>query len=128
MASAFNRIFDPTFDPWNELLPSVFTGGRLAPVELHEEEDAYDVAVGVPGYGPEDLDVTLDGRTLTVRAERSERRSTLRREGRLYLTVPLPDEVDPDGVRAETRHGVLRIRVPKRADARRRVRRIALGA
>lgn len=126
IAAALDRVFDPFFDPWRDLLPSALTSDWLAPVELGEEEDAYEVVVEVPGYSAKDLDVSLAGRTLTVRAERNERRGGLHREGRFYLTVPLPDEVDPDGVTAETRDGLLRVRVPKSAEARRRVRRIAV--
>src|SRR6185369_10943208 len=79
----------------------------------------------------QDLDVRVDGDVLTISGERKSEQNRNERDyhvmershGRFQRSIQLPFTPDPDEVRAEVRHGVLEIRIPKRA-AQERSRRI----
>ena len=73
----------------------------------------------LPGLDPEnDIEVTVDGRILTIRAERRQQdngpyRSEFR-YGSLAREVRLPARVDPADVTARYDKGVLEVSVPVR--------------
>lgn len=80
----------------------------------------------LPGIEPGDIDISVEGETLTLRGERKlpetgEGVNYHRREreaGRFRRIVSLPARIDPDGVEAVFKNGVLRIVLPKAAEAR----------
>jgi HSP20 family protein len=73
----------------------------------------------LPGVSRDDIDIQLDDRELTVSGEVKEKeragilRRRTRRVGQFQYAVTLPGDVDPDGVSASLREGVLTVRVPK---------------
>lgn len=111
--------------------------GEYAPsLDLVEYEDEYEVAVNLPGFAPEDVDVQVAGRTLTVAAETESDATAERGEDGRYLrrerrraeateTVTFPTAVDADGVAAELRNGLLTVTVPK-VDPERSGRRVEI--
>ena len=94
-------------------------------IEVNEDAQGYTVKMVVPGIAPEQIEVTLTGRTLTIKAEATgdEHKSDERRHVREFavsrvgrrIEFPLP--VDADGVSAHGEHGILTVRVPKSAAA-----------
>jgi HSP20 family protein len=100
--------------------------------DLEELDDAWVLSVELPGVKRDDIDAQLDGRRLTVRAERkqTERKGLLRRTtrttGRYFLEVVLPSDIDPDDVQANLEDGVLTVRVAKPEAQRGGQRRIAI--
>lgn len=93
------------------------------PIDVRETGDAVLVDVELPGVQPGAVDVTLAGHMLTITAPISaaEQEGELRRRerprGRFRRTIPLPVSVDPEKVEAESKFGVLRVRIGKSADA-----------
>ncbi len=82
----------------------------------------------LPGVAPEDVDLSLEGRVLSIRAGRRSRapegaEHLLReiRTGTFRRRLGLPDGADPDGATASLRDGVLEIRIPCRASSARRI-------
>lgn len=93
--------------------------------EIEDQDDAYVVRLELPGVKRDDIEVELDGRRLTVRAERKQterkgllRRST-RRTGSFFFETLLPAEVHADDVEATLDAGVLTLRLPKPSPRRR---------
>ena len=78
------------------------------------------IRADLPGLDPgNDIEVTVDGRILTIRAERRQQdngpyRSEFR-YGSLARAVKLPAGVDPADVTARYDKGVLEVSVPVRA-------------
>ena len=77
------------------------------------------------GVDPAAIAISAEGRTLTIRAERApeERQNGTyqvreRAYGAFSRTLRLSDDLDVDGISAEARHGVLTVRIPKRAEAK----------
>ena len=87
-----------------------------------------------PGIDPARIELDLDRRVLTIAGQRdaaiggSDAQRTAhiheRFEGRFRRVVSLPEDIDPDGVTADYRDGVLHVSVKRRESAR--PRRIAV--
>jgi len=83
------------------------------------------IEADLPAVAREDVALTIDDRTLTLRATRpagngsegAHLRSE-RRHGEFARSFVLPTTVDAGGVRAAYVNGVLRITLPVKADAR----------
>jgi HSP20 family protein len=79
----------------------------------------------LPGLGEENIDISVNAQTLTIRGERSaevpEGYSVHRKERRsvrFERSYQLPCKVDPDKCEASLRHGVLTLSLPKAPEAR----------
>jgi HSP20 family protein len=118
LRQAMDRLFDDTvFRPVNGYGADV---SRL-PLDVRTTPDALLVEAELPGIRPEDVDITVENGTLTIRAEdgaehRSEEGDWLVREishGTVMRTVTLPTGLEADRAEATFEHGVLRLRIPK---------------
>src|SRR5690606_8388848 len=101
--------------------------GALNPLDLYETDDAVVLEMAVPGVAPEDLDVSLEGRQVTIRgriagAEDDDRRYWLRGmpRGEFSRTVTVPSGIDANGIEANVEKGVLTLRMPKVPEAQAR--------
>jgi HSP20 family molecular chaperone IbpA len=101
--------------------PSPVTATRRPPVDVWETPTAFVVKVMLAGVSEEEIKALLYEDVLVVSATRTddaggEERRFHRAEvhyGQLEVTVPLPAPVDPDGIDAVYRQGVLTIRLAK---------------
>jgi len=104
------------------------------PVDVVERDDAFEVRASVPGVKPEDVEVTVQGERVTLRAEsRAEAEQTgdnwLMREhryGTMQRSITLPSPVSSENAEARIENGVLALRLPKVQGAT--PRRIAVAA
>ena len=99
--------------------PQFRQGPRLASVDLYRTEDAYVLNVDLPGVDAGSIDVDVDGRTLTIRAQRSapevEGATWLSRErstGPVVRKLSLGDGVDTENIGADFSNGVLTVTIP----------------
>ena len=94
-------------------------------VDIVETEDALELLADMPGVTRDGVEVTLEQRVLTVRG----RAEVAAPEGMapLYLeyepgdyerSFALSDAVDPSGIEARVRGGVLHLRLPKAGPAK----------
>src|SRR6185437_5075066 len=98
------------------------------PIDLVEHDDSFEVRAAIPGVQPEDVEVTVQGERVTVRAEvrgSEEKRGDnwLMREqrfGTMQRTITLPSTVSSDNAEARIEHGVLTLRLPKAQGAQAR--------
>jgi HSP20 family molecular chaperone IbpA len=102
--------------PWTELPPFM---ARTFRVEEEAQGDRYRVRAELPGLDPdEDIEVTVDGKTLAIHAERRRQDSgpcrSEFRYGSLTRLVRLPARVDATDVTARYEKGVLEVTVPVR--------------
>jgi len=96
-------------------------GADWAPaIEVAERDNKYIVRAELPGLKPEEVDVEVSGNELILQGERKfEReenregvRRTERHYGHFYRAIPLPDEVNPEQVKAKCENGVLEVTIP----------------
>jgi HSP20 family protein len=97
-------------------------GGSYPPLNVFRKGDDLVAIAEVPGVNKSDLELQVKGRTIRLAGTKSvkypENASLHRRErlaGRFDRSVTLPVEVDPDGVKAECRDGVLAVFLPRAA-------------
>jgi HSP20 family protein len=91
------------------------------PIDLVERDDAYEVRASVPGVKPEDVEVTVQGERVTVRAEvrgdeETRGENWLMREqrfGTLQRSVTLPSPVSSEKAEARIENGILTLLLPK---------------
>ena len=113
----FPDLADWLESPWTG--PPPFLAGHVFRLEETIRDDRYMVRAELPGLDPEnDIEVTVDGRLLTIRAERRQQangpyRSEFR-YGSLARAVRLPARVDAADVTARYDKGVLEVSVPVR--------------
>ena len=89
--------------------------------DVFEDDKRVVVRLEIPGVDKNDLDIEVQGDTLTVRGEkRFEREDSQGRYrvmqcayGSFRRTVPLPTKVAADQAKASYKNGVLRIELPK---------------
>jgi HSP20 family molecular chaperone IbpA len=100
-------------------------------VDILEHADAYVILADMPGASDEDVDVRLDKGVLTLDArvpgrDESRLRYAEYRSGGYHREFRISEDIDPDGVTAHMRNGVLELRLPKAAE--KQPRRIAVQA
>lgn len=103
---------------WLQSSPS--GGGSYPPLNIFRKGDDFVLIAEVPGVSKSDLDLQVKGRTIrlsgTKAVKHGEKASLHRRErlaGRFDRSVNLPVEIDPDGVKAEYRDGILALSLPR---------------
>jgi HSP20 family protein len=119
-----NRLFDDRL----LRLEQPFAAGSTwtPPADLYETPEHFVVELEVPGLAREELHVEATARQLTVRGERgpvgAQAESYHRMErsyGPFARSFELAAAVDPDGVRATLRDGLLLVELPKTGAPRR---------
>jgi HSP20 family protein len=110
------RIFD-----WN--FPSTAIGSlekSFPKVDIIDHDNELEVQAALPGVKKEDLDVTINNQTITIRAstkeEKKEEGKYFRREitrGEYQRTLSLPNNVDSDNAKASFKDGILKVTIPK---------------
>lgn len=98
----------------------------MGPVlDITENGKEYKIHAELPGMQEKDVDISINGRSLTLKGEKQEEReekhdSTLLRErsyGSFQRVLPLPESIDTHRVTASFKDGLLTIKLPKKAKA-----------
>jgi HSP20 family protein len=95
-------------------------------VDVFEDKDAVKIVAERPGVTPEDVKISLENQTLTIRGEKrqvaEEKTERVHRYERTYgafeRTFALPGTVDADRIEANYADGLLTITLPKVERAR----------
>jgi HSP20 family protein len=128
LRDAMNRLMEESF-----VLPSMLGEVRgtgrawgLA-VDMYETNDHLVVKASVPGVKPENLDITVQGETLTIKGEMKDEQEEKqqgryhfreRRYGAFTRTLTLPFPIQSDKVTANFEDGVLTLTLPKAEEVR----------
>src|SRR5215467_7683471 len=128
-----NRLFRDSFGDREEALT---TSTFAPPVDVYEDEHSVTLKIEVPGIEEKDIDVRVENNTLTVHGERKiekeEKEENYRRVERQYgsftRTFTLPQTVDTENVSATYEKGVLKITLPKKAEAKPKQIKVNVGS
>ncbi|GCA49971.1 spore protein SP21 [Sinorhizobium sp. KGO-5] len=116
-----NRLFDDVLRG-RPLQRGTQEAGRMMPeIDVSETEKEVRICAELPGVKGEDIDVSLNDDTLTIRAEKKfERKDDQenfhfreRSYGTFQRSLRLPYSVDPEKIRADFADGVLTLALPK---------------
>ncbi|WP_163931288.1 Hsp20/alpha crystallin family protein [Paraferrimonas sp. SM1919] len=107
-----NRWFD------NSLL-----GDFKANLDVSGDDKSYQVTIDVPGMDKKDIDIELDGNTLTVKGCKQEKQQhkdkhfyrVERSYGTFQRTLSLPEDADQQNIKASLESGILTISIGRKA-------------
>jgi|SRR2546428_3294778 len=127
------RTFGEAYGPRED---SGLTGTWTPAVDVYEDSDAITLKVEVPEVDAKDVDIQVESNQLTIRGERklekAEDREGYHRIERTYgafsRSFTLPSTVDAEHISAESRDGVLRVVLPKRAETKPRQIKVQIEA
>ena len=128
-----NRLFRETYNENQD--QSLATSSFAPAVDVYEDEHNVSLKIEVPGIDEKDIDVRIENNTLTVDGERKiekeEKEENYRRVERQYgsftRTFTLPSTVDAEKVSANYDKGVLKVVLPKRAEAKPKQIKVNIG-
>ncbi len=97
-----------------------------APLDVVAHGDDFVVRASMPGVAPENIQVSIEDKVLTIRGKTASHFETSegnylmreRRSGSFHRSLRLPDTVDQDKAEPRYEHGVLTVTLPK-AEAKR---------
>ena len=125
------------YNPFDELLNDFGKGFFVRPlafpaetelkmkIDVKEDDKSYTVQADIPGVKKEDIQVDIDGDTVSLRAEAKREKEekkdekvvyTERSYGMVSRSFSLPSEVDEKAAQAEYKDGVLKLVLPKKAN------------
>lgn len=103
-------------------------------VDIYEDDKGLRVKADVPGITPKDIDIKVEGRTLTLSGTREESKEEKKENfqrmerfrGEFKRVFSLPETVDPEKIEASFKNGVLDIFVPVKPGAKEKAKRIEI--
>lgn len=115
-----DRLFDRVFD-WRRFDLTVRSGQWTPAIDVSETDKEILVKAEIPGMEAKDIDISLDGRVLTLKGEKKteqeEKEENYHRVERRYGTFSrsfeLPADVDTNKVNATYKDGVLKLNLTK---------------
>ena len=120
-----NRLFGRTYGGGEP--GSAQTGSWVPALDVYETVDKFVVTVELPGIEPEDVEVSVEDSTLTIKGQREffykdatedSFQRIERRYGAFSRTLSMPTTADTERVEASFDKGVLTIELSKREEAK----------
>lgn len=136
LRNRMDRLFDDFFEQPFGLRPffgeSSFSGDFSPFMDVSETENEITILAELPGMEADDIHLTLDRNTLTIsgekRAEKEDKGKHYYRVERSYgsfhRSLTLPGEVDENKIDATFKRGVLKVRLPKTPEAKKKSKKI----
>jgi len=119
LLSDFDRLASAAVDrmaraAWSDAAARTDEGPSAPRVNVHLAAAEAGVELLIPGYGPEHVEVTVEGRRVTVKGQRKEGEGdTSKVTAEFERRIELPFEIDADNTQAKLEYGVLRLALPK---------------
>ncbi len=121
----FDDFFNfPKFDDWDRTDRKLYGrhSDRLMATDVHEKEDSFEIAVDLPGFKKEEINLELENGYLTISAaknyeEKKEEKGKLIRQerysGAMQRSFYVGETLTEEDIKASFRDGVLELTVPK---------------
>lgn len=101
---------------------------RVPAANIRETNDEYFVELAAPGLDKKDFHVDVDNGVLEIKVEKEEERERERKHytrreysySAFYRSFTLPESVNADQIEAEYEHGILKVRLPKLAEMKKK--------
>lgn len=98
-------------------------------LDVYEQKDDVIVKAEIPGLTKDEIDITLEGNTLTIKGEKKKEEEVKEEDyyrcertyGAFSRSIDLPVAVQMDKVNASFKDGVLEIQLPKSEQAKKNV-------
>lgn len=127
----FRSMISDFFDNTERFFEPDFIGGRMLTssmplTNITENNNAYTIELAAPGLSKKDFHIDIQDNILSISVEKEEETKTgdenyTRREysyNAFSRSFNLPDSVKNEDIKAEYENGVLKLLLPKKAEAR----------
>lgn len=124
-ASPF-RVFEDYFNDWALKSLEDREAEDWTPLaDITEKDGNFQLMITLPGMNEKDIDIKIEGQTLTIRGERKSAESDgytyHRRESRtgtFSRSFTLADSSDLNNIKADYRHGILAVTIPQKPEVK----------
>lgn len=120
-----DEIEDLAEQMWDVWQPVAVSNESCFDIDMYEEKDELVVKAELPGVNKQDIDIQLEGNSLSISAEKKsempEDATTYNDErsyGKFSRCLSLPFPVDTNKVNSTFENGILEIRLPKTEEAK----------
>jgi len=108
----------------------------IPPADVSETDKAYEITAELPGLDEKNIEVNVAQGGLTIKGEKKEEKEekktdyylSERRYGSFERYFDLPEGVDADKIEATFKNGVLKVTLPKTAEAQKPAKKIEVKA
>jgi len=119
LRDAMDRLFEDSFVRTPRLWPRV--GELELPIDMHQTANDVVVKASLPGFKPEEVDISITDSTINIKGEHKEEQEVKeedyfykeRRYGSFSRSFPIPVKVKVDKAEAVFEDGVLTLTLPK---------------
>ena len=120
----FNRLMPGAFLRWPRLAHEGTSGGKLEwspSADISETDQEYLIRAELPAVKKEDVQVTFDDGTISIKGERKQQKSDRTEKyhrvetfyGSFERTFALPENIDVDAISCDSKDGILSVHIPK---------------
>ncbi len=119
LADMFNNFFDSDFDYFNRRISE-------PAANIIEQPESFELEIAIPGMKKDDFKIHLENNVLTISSEvederKEEGKNYTRKEfyyGSFSRSFTLPRSIDTEKIKADYDNGILKVQLPKKAEAR----------
>ncbi len=95
--------------------------GYFPPIDVYKKGEEIIIKAGIPGVNKENINISLLGNTLTIKGGKKKEEKIKNEDyyhveqyyGSFSRSISLPVEVDPEGMKANYKDGILEVILPK---------------
>ena len=134
LQNEIDRVFGDFFQTFDTGKFLSSSGALVPKADFSENATSYELSVEVPGVSEKELTVSVKNGVLTIKGEKKNETTdkqvdfirTERSYGSYVRSMTLPEDADEPKILAQYANGVLRIVIPKSADAKSKSQKIEI--
>jgi HSP20 family protein len=121
MDNFFNRMMPASFARWPQLSSDNGKTEWAPSADISETDQEYVIRASLPAVKKEDVNVTVDAGLITIKGERKQQKEDKNEKyhrvesfyGSFERSFSLPENVNSDAIRCESKDGILTVHIPK---------------
>jgi HSP20 family protein len=137
MDAMFNRMLSGNFARWPRVSPGSQEGRKIEwspSTDISETDKEYVIRAELPAVKKEDVQVTFEEGIITIKGERRQQKEDKDEKyhrvesfyGSFERAFSLPDNVNSDAIRCESKDGILTVHIPKTEIVKQKAKQISV--
>ena|SRR6185437_3799649 len=137
MDAMFNRMLSGNFARWPRVSPGSQEGRKIEwspSADISETDKEYLIRAELPAVKKEDVQVTFEEGIITIKGERRQQKDDKDEKyhrvesfyGSFERAFSLPDNVNSDAIRCESKDGILTVHIPKTEIVKQKAKQISV--